>query len=77
MDKIRSEYVAKNIWDTHEKIIEKCRDKGLQQSAYFFERDLNFRLVSVTSVISAAVIYFSPFFPGKTGKACWPKSCLR
>ncbi len=30
-------------WETHEAVISQCREQGLQQSAYFFERDLSFR----------------------------------
>lgn len=37
------DFSAKNEWVTHERVIEKCREMGLNQSAYFFDRELSFR----------------------------------
>ena len=43
MRTIMRDFSAKNEWVTHELVIERCREMKLNQSAYFFERELSFR----------------------------------
>ena len=43
MRSIMKDYSAKNEWVTHENVIARCRKMDLNQSAYFFERELHFR----------------------------------